>query len=120
MLPKEGLGQNVSTQTTKTPGKDNSTSSAYRYYPGRRHFEKSKNSEGWVEEEDTEPIHQLKVGDWVAVWDTEFSSWYFHNLATKASTWDKPKELEHLNFRDMGDRREGNPVSGCLQRNMAI
>ena len=58
--------------------------------------------------------------DWVAVWDTEFSTWYFHNLATKARTWDKPKELEHLNFRDMGDRREGNPVSGCLQRNMAI
>ena len=116
LLPRGGIKQNVSSQTTETPWNGNSTNSAYQYYPGRRQFEKSKeDGNGWVEEEDSEPIHQLKVGDWVAVWDTEFSTWYFHNLATKASTWDKPKELEHLNFRDMGgNRREGRPDSGWL------
>ena len=119
-LPNEGLNQNVFSRTTKSPGNSNSTTSSYRYFPGRRNFERGKGIDGWVEEEHTEPIHQLKVGDWVAVWDTEFSTWYFHNLATKASTWDKPKELEHLNFRDMGERREGKPFPGCSQMMFSV
>ena len=101
--------------TTDSLGKRNTTTTAYRYYPGRRNFQKNpEGNNGWVEEEKREPIHQLKVGDWMAVWDTEFEIWYFHNLRTKDSTWDKPEELEHLNFRDMGVGREEKPFSGLV------
>jgi hypothetical protein len=85
-------------QHSKTEGLEKLTeqtaTSSYPYYPGRR---QSTGQDGWAQS----PVHQLRVGNWVAVWDTEYSTWYFHNLVTGASTWQRPAQLEHLNFRNI-------------------
>ena len=78
----------------------------YSYYPGRREFS-TVEADGWQEEA---PGHHLRIGDWMAVWDTEFSLWYYYNLQTQDSTWQKPRDLEHLNFRNMSSAEPGDPI----------
>ena len=70
----------------------------YTYYPGRRHDLETGDQLSGAEG------HQLRVGDWVAVWDTEFLLWYFHNLVTGESTWQKPPQLRHLSFKKLSTK----------------
>ena len=41
---------------------------------------------------------KIMVGDWVAQWDSLYSSWFYYNSKTDFSTWDKPMELQHVSL----------------------
>jgi len=41
---------------------------------------------------------KIMVGEWVAQWDSLYSSWFYYNANTDQSTWDKPKELMHISL----------------------
>jgi len=42
----------------------------------------------------------LQVGKWIAQWDAPYEAWYYYNSETGVSTWNKPKELETIEFTD--------------------
>ena len=44
--------------------------------------------------------YKYQVGKWIAQWDAPYEAWYYYNSETGVSTWNKPKELETIEFTD--------------------
>ena len=70
------------------------------------------------------------MGDWVAQWDEVtikyftvhkniftvqiYSAWFFYNVETRQSTWEKPQEMDHISFKQPGGEdssSNGNDMS---------
>merc|ERR1719350_688535 len=50
---------------------------------------------------ESDPLNTyLQVGSWIAQWDAPYEAWYYYNSDTGVSTWDKPAELEGIDFTD--------------------
>ena len=48
---------------------------------------------------------RLSVGDWIAQYDEIYKDWFYYNVKTQQSTWDKPRDLSHIVFKT-SDQRE--------------
>ena len=47
---------------------------------------------------------RLSVGDWIAQYDETYKDWFYYNVKTQQSTWDKPRDLSHIVFKTSDER----------------
>ena len=47
---------------------------------------------------------RLSVGDWIAQYDETYKDWFYYNVKTQQSTWDKPRDLSHIVFKSSDER----------------
>ena len=54
----------------------------------------------WLMKSQSWSVNLCQVGKWIAQWDAPYEAWYYYNSETGVSTWNKPRELETIEFTD--------------------